>query len=429
MPGFKFLRSDEDYSFLADHPEQTGLWNRIKYLSLGRNSGVSLGGDVRTEFQVLYNEDWREGNNDAALFQRFMLHSDWRLGDHVRVFGQLKNGFTIGRNGPKLFLNEEELDLHQLFLGLQFGSSTIEIGRREIRYGSRRLISVREGTNVRQSFDGVRWIWKKGNHQFDALLYAYNQQRIGFFDNSITTDQLLWGGYWVWNNLRGKDLKLDLYYLGVRNRAPSFDAGMAEETRHSFGVRHWGNIGRWSYNNEAVFQTGSFGDGNIQAWTISTDTYFLLPGKGKPTLGLKAQVISGDDNPDDDKLQTFNPLYPRGGYFGLLALIGPANIFDVHPSFKISFGTKWQLDLDWDFFWRHQLGDGIYFPSGRLNVSGRNTSQRFIGHQPGIQLGYVLSRFVEVGASYFLFVAGDFIAEVSDGRNFSQLGTSINVKF
>ncbi len=429
MPGFKFLRSDEDYTFLANKPRSTSILNQIKHLPLGENSFVSLGGDIRTEFQILHNEAWQKDNDDAALFQRFMVHSDWRFGDHIRVFGQLKNGFTIGRNGPKFPLNDDALDVHQLFLGVNFGHSTIDIGRREIRYGARRLISVREGTNIRQSFDGARWIWKKDNHQFDALFYAYNPQRVGVFDNAINTDQLLWGGYWVWNIPQVEGLNFDIYYLGVRNRATSFDEGSSEEIRHSYGIRHWGSKGRWTYNNEAIFQTGSFGDGNIRAWTISTDTYYQFPGKYKPTIGLKAQVISGDENPNDNNLQTFNPLYPRGGYFGLLALIGPANIFDIHPSFKISFGKNWQLNLDWDVFWRHRLNDGIYFPSGRLNVSGQNTTQRYIGHQPGIQLGYAVNRFLEVGASYFLFVAGDFIEEVSDGENFSQLGTSINLKF
>ena len=429
MPGFKFLRSDEDYTFLKEDPRKSIFWNRIKYLSLGEGSFVSLGGDIRTETQVLRNEAWQAGNHDVALFQRFMLHTDWRLGKHVRVFGQLKNGFTIGRNGPPFFLNEDALDVHQLFVGLEFGNSTFEIGRREIRYGARRLISVREGTNVRQSFDGLRWIWKKDKHQFDVLFYAYNPQRVGVFDNSFNTDQLLWGGYWVWNAASEEQLNFDFYYLGVRNNAPSFEAGNLKETRHSYGIRHWGTNGRWSFNNEAIFQTGRFGDGNIRAWTISTDTYYQFPGKNKPTLGLKAQVISGDENPEDGTLQTFNPLYPRGGYFGLLALIGPANIFDVHPSFKLSFGGNWQLNLDWDVFWRHRLNDGIYFPSGRLNVSGQSATQRFIGHQPGVQLGYAVSRFMEVEASYFLFVAGDFIEEVSDGKNFSQFGTSINIKF
>lgn len=429
FPEFEFLRADENYLFLKNRKESTSIWQKIKYLPLGQDNSISIGGDIRSEFQVLHNEEWEEGNDDVALFQRFMIHSDWRFGGKIRFFSQFKNGFTIGRNGPKNPLDDDALDVHQLFLGVDFGGSTFEIGRREISYGARRLVSVREGTNVRQSFDGARWIWKKGQHQFDALFYAYTPQDVGVFDNTVNTDQLLWGGYWVWNFLKGSELNFDIYYLGIRNKETSFEEGQNKETRHSFGLRHWGSHGRWHFNNETIFQTGNYGDGNINAWTISIDTYFKFSGRSKPTIGLKAEIISGDKDPLDGNLQTFNPLYPRGGYFGLLALIGPANIFDIHPSFGVSFAKDWQLNLDWDFFWRHRLNDGIYFPSGRLNLSGQDATERFIGHQPGIQLTHVANRFMELEVSYFLFIAGDFIDQVTEGQNFSQLGTSINIKF
>ena len=330
MPGFKFLRSDESYIFLKNNTSDLSSFDKIKYISLGEESYLSIGGESRSQFQILRNEDWEEAKDDAALFQRFMLHTDWHFGKHFRVFGQLKNGFTIGRNGPDSPLDKSLLSVHQLFAAYNKGSSTFEIGRRELIYGSRRLISVREGTNIRQSFDGARWIWQKANHRLDVLAYAYNPQRTGFLDNRVNTDQLLWGAYWVWNLPTKSSLNFDIYYLGVQNEETRFDAGNLKETRHSFGLRHWGSTGRFTYNNEFVYQTGIFGNGNINAWTISTETYYQFPGNSKPTFGLKAQIISGDKDPDDDDLQTFNPLYPRGGYFGLLALIGPAQ-FNGYP--------------------------------------------------------------------------------------------------
>lgn len=429
FPAFKFLRAEEDYRFLRDSVTIKENWNKIKYLSLGKNSYLSTGGDIRSEFQVLRNENWQKNEHDAAFFQRFMIHGDWHFGKNFRLFGQLKNGFTIGRNGPESPLDEDVLDIHQLFIGWNLGNNTFELGRREITYGSRRLISLREGTNIRQSFDGLRWIWQKENQRLDILLYAYTPQKMGVFDNGITSDQLLWGGYWVSKIQKSKDANIDLYYLGIYREETAFEEGNREETRHSFGLRHWGSLGHLQYNNELVLQTGSFGNGNITAWTISADINYHISGKDQPSLGLKAEIISGDNDPTDGHLRTFNPLYPRGGYFGLLALIGPANLMDIHPSLAWSLGNKLSLNMDWDFFWRHHLNDGIYFPSGRLHLSGRAATRRYIGHQPGLQLSYAVNRFLEMEASYFYFVAGGFVKEVSDGVNFSQLGASIYWKF
>ncbi|MCB0519979.1 MAG: alginate export family protein [Lewinellaceae bacterium] len=429
FPPFRLVRSEEDFSFLKKLLPPGSRWEELKYLPLGENSYLSLGGDVRSEFQVLQNENWENGNDDAALFQRFMLHSDWHVGKNLRLFGQLKSGHAFGRNGGPFFLNDDDLDLHQLFVGLKLGNSTLEIGRQELRYGSQRLISLREGTNVRQSFDGARWIWRQPNLRLDLLFYAYNPQQVGVFDNKINTDQLLWGAYWVWDLPGADGLHFDSYYLGVHNEHPRFEQGSLQETRHSAGMRHWGETGPLSYNNEAVVQWGKFGSGNIRAWTLSTEMNYRLPGNWQPTPGLKAEIISGDRDPGDANLQTFNALYPRGGYFGLLALIGPANLMDVHPSLALTFGKKWNLNLDWDFFWRHRLTDGIYLPSGRLNLAGNGSGERFIGHQPGAQLAFVPNRFLEAEASYFYFFTGEFLDDLTPGANFSQIGVSLSFKF
>ena len=88
---------------------------------------------------------------------------------------------------------------------------------------------------------------------------------------------------------------------------------------------------------------------NISGWTASLNaSYKFNEIKLKPELGLKTEIISGDRKVGDDKLQTFNPLFPRGAYFGLAALIGPANLVDVHPSVSLNLSNKINLDIDYD---------------------------------------------------------------------------------
>jgi len=48
-----------------------------------------------------------------------------------------------------------------------------------------------------------------------------------------------------------------------------------------------------------------------------------------------ATVPSGDNNPNDKDLQTFNPLFPKGKYFGELSLLGPYNLINLHPSIGV----------------------------------------------------------------------------------------------
>jgi hypothetical protein len=428
-PQFQLLRSEEDYRFLKNDWPGDYFWEKIKYIALSRHTALSVGGDARSQFQVLRNEDWEPEMNDEVLYQRFMFHADLYINQKIRLFGQLKSGLTLGRNGAPSTLDQDQLDLHQLFVGLKLASNRFEVGRRELLYGSRRLMDVREGTNVRQSFDGARWIWQQSNTRLDLLFYAYNPQQLGLFDNQFRANQLIWGSYFVWNIPNPQGPNFDFYYLGVRNERPRFEEGTLLETRHSVGVRYWGAYHGFRYNHEAIFQTGRFGQGAILAWTLSTEISFRLPGRLRPSPGLKAEIISGDRRNGDGDLNTFNALYPRGGYFGLLALIGPANLMDIHPSIALSIGKKWSLNLDADFFWRQSLEDGIYFPSGRLHVPGNGSNARFIGYQPGLQLSFESNRFLELEASCFSLITGEFFQKTTAGSNYTQIGISASLKF
>src|SRR5258708_88103 len=132
-----------------------------------------------------------------------------------------------------------------------------------------------------------------------------------------------------------------------------FDQGTAREDRHSVGVRLWGQSSGWDYNFEAVYQLGTFGSGDIHAWTVASDSgYTFSKTRWRPRLSLKADVASGDRDPKQSNLQTFDPLFPRGAYFSESALIGPANFFDLHPGLDLQVTKSVTVTVDWDFFWR-----------------------------------------------------------------------------
>jgi Alginate export len=79
------------------------------------------------------------------------------------------------------------------------------------------------------------------------------------------------------------------------------------------GLRVWRQAKPWDYNFEAVYQWGRFGSGPIRAWTFASDSGLTLPKAAwRPRFGLKADVTSGDKDPSEPTLQSFNPLFPKG---------------------------------------------------------------------------------------------------------------------
>ena len=167
-----------------------------------------------------------------------------------------------------------------------------------------------------------------------------------------------------------------------------------------------------------VYQFGSFGTGRIRAWTLASDVGVTSSAaRFHPRLGFKANVTSGDVNPRDNDLQTFNPLFPRGSYFGVPALIGPSNHVDLHPQLDLALKKRLRLTIDWDWFWREDKHDAIYGPAVNVLRVGDASAARYVGDQLELALELRVNRHVTLKGDYARFYAGDFLKETSPGRD------------
>ena len=392
------------------------------------------GGDLRERYEFLDHPDFSDANrdDDGYLLQRYMVHADLHVGEHLRAFGQLKSSLEDGRTGGPRPSDEDRLDLHQAFaegmLGIGTGSLSLRVGRQEVAFGSSRLVSVREGPNVRRSFDGVRASVAAHGWQLDGIGLASAETEPGEFDDETDRGERLWGAY-ASGPVLGNALGLDLYFLGLRRDDSEYDQGTHNERRRTVGTRIFGSPGAWDYNFELVYQWGSFGPGDIEAWTIASDTgYTLKQFPTQPRLGLRANVTSGDRNPQDDDLETFNPLFPRGSYFGEASLIGPQNHMDLHPMLDLHVLENVQVTLDWDFFWRESRDDAIYRVSGAPLVSGTASDERYVGSQGSVAIAWQPERHVEIVTTYEHFFAGPFLHDASRRDvNFVAVWLSIRI--
>src|ERR1700675_4792171 len=340
---FKLLREDEDWSFLSDPAKRQDFWDPLKYIRLREGHDdwfMTIGGEAREIWEQIGNDNWgKQPFWNAYLNERYMLYFDLHYGKHVRTFVELKNGINSFRiRGPRP-IDEKKLDFQAGFLevGTSSGENSVKlrVGRQELEYGSGRLIDVREGVNVRLSFDGFMVKCKIESWQLDGFAVRPDLDDPGFFDNAPNHAVGFWGVYathaWLHNT------SLELYYLGLDRQNATFERGAVHELRHSLGGRISRPIATerpsWDFDYEALWQFGTFGFANIRAWTVASETGYRFPTVPlKPRFSAKADISSGDD-PRTNTLGTFNPLFPKGNYFGILATAGPGpiNFIDVHP--------------------------------------------------------------------------------------------------
>lgn len=434
QPAFKPLRYEEDYALVKSG---SNWYYKMKFHPLRSDNSkwISIGGDIRYQYFYVQNENWGEEpqDKDGYLLTRILIHADFHAGKHIRTFVQLQSSMAGSRPSPSP-VDANPLEIHQAFADYHFSTSaksklTIRLGRQELLYGSQRLISVREGPNNRQSFDAVRSIFTSGHYKLDIFYSHFVAAKKDILDDGFNKNVQFWGAYLV-KNKAPIFQNIDLYYLGVWKRSASFDDGTGKEIRHSIGSRIWNSKGNWRYDVEGLYQFGDFSGKTISAWTASVSTsYKFNDAKLKPELNLKTELISGDKIYDDDKLQTFNPLFPRGAYFGLAALIGPANLVDIHPGISFTLTKELTVDLDYDAFWRYRSNDGLYAVNMDPVYTGKNTSQKYIGSQYAGSLVYKPNEFLYFRGELTWFAAGSYLKAAGTGKNILFTGVTAQLKF
>jgi hypothetical protein len=436
---YNLLRENDDWSFLADPSLRSDFWDPIKYIPLGCDACyVSLGGEIREAFEQVGNDNWgKQRYLNAFLLQRYMLNSDWHLGNNFRVFVQLKSGLEDFRAvGPRP-IDEKRLDFEAAFFEVgnthKKNWAVLRIGRQELNYGSGRLVSVREGPNVRQSFDGVKVRSKVGAWNVDAWAVRPDLDKLGSFDNAPDHTTAFWGVYATRPLRRG--VSYDLYYLGLDRKNATFERGTAAELRHTVGARLWRPVATQEpgldFDYEGVMQFGTFGSDDIRAWTFASDTGYTLTNVPlRPRFSIKADISSGD-NPGSHTLGTFNPVYPIGNYFGVLADTGPGpvNFIDVHPRIQTQLPHGISISADIVAQWREDVNDGVYAVPGFLLVPANGSRARFVGYRPGAEVRWQINRHAYLQADYGIFYAGQFLKEASPGRHINYLELWAGYKF
>jgi Alginate export len=418
-PAYLVPRYDEDWTPLKDPSRRREFWDSIKYIPIGSRDGwyASVGGEARETYERFHNPDFGDSPQDPNGYwlQRLLVHGDLHFGPSVRIFADVVSGLEFGRNGgPRPFVDRDKLDLHQAFIDFRLAphsprSPVLRVGRQEIGFGSSRMVAFREGTNVSSSFDGARLTWLLEKWTMDAFATKPVATTPGIFDDKPQHSNTFWGLYSTRRLSTPSSTSVDLYYLGLDRKSARFDQGVAREIRHTLGARFWGHQKAWNYDDESMFQFGEFGGGEIRAWRVATDTsYTFASATWRPAPGFVADVASGDHDPNQPDLQTFNALFQSGVYSGKAGILGPANEIRLEPYCNLHLSERISTSAGWGFFWRESLGDGLYDIAGNLRRSGRLNQARYQGNRAISGLKWQVDRHLSMEMQYMYVFNGPF---------------------
>jgi len=454
-PAFTNLRYDENWS--TYDPENGGTWFApIKHAPLSEKVWASFGGDASLRWEHFEGAGFDDANEDSYLLYRTFLHTDLHLGTHWRLFVQGRFSGVDERDlpgGNREALDYDKGDLWNTFIEAKYPlgnvTATLRAGRIELQYGKQRLVSPLDWSNNRRIFEGavLQLAGDEGRWKLDAFVTRpVNIDGDRFTWNESDKDRAFAGLYYTQKLGAEGAHAIDAYLFYQQRESPV----IAQEDLYTLGVRAFGPvIAGLTYDIEAAWQFGErvmdnryFDESlDIGAWFASAELkYTFAEIWGKPYLLLGLDYASGDGDPADGQVETFNQLYPLGhAYFGFIDTVARQNVKAVRFSGGISLvPQKLTAAIDYHFFHRAAETDALYNAGGALargplytTPGDRIVTSQYnaIGRELDVTLQYTVNRHVVVTAGYSRFFTGDFLKETGASDDTDFVYTQVETTF
>ena len=453
-PPYTPVRWNEDYSHLRDPARRTDFFDPIKYIPLGDDpeTYLSLGGSARYRYELFNDNNFGAGPQDDTGYHltRLMAHADLHLGKHLRGFVQIKSALEDGRAGGPRPADADEFDLQQAFVDLKLrlptgpegATVTLRGGRQDLVYGAHRLVGPLDWTNTRRTFEGGR-----------AVVAFSKEHSLDFFwvrpvvfekeEPNVGDERTSFAGVYDTRSLPavfGKEAatKLELYGFILNRSDASFPPeGVADEDRYTVGARLAGAPKPFDFDLEGTYQFGKYGGGNISAWSVAAEGgYTPAEVPLAPRLFVGYDAASGDGDPGDGDLGTFNQLFPTGHpHFGYIDVIGRQNVVDVHPGVEVTllkdarYAKKVTLRAEQHWFWRQSDADAVYNAAGGVVRGGAGSDETYVGSETDLLLNWQVERHWSAYVGYSHFFAGDFIEETGPAGDIDFFYAAVQFTF
>jgi hypothetical protein len=435
-PAIMFNRWQEDWSVLADPRVAREPLDSLKYIPLSESDTktyLSFGVNVRERFESNNAPLFGIGavnQNNNYLLSRSELHADLRLTEHIQIFTQLVSDFAPWKS-PLTPVDQESLGVEQAFVALvePLGEGTLKVrlGRQEMAFDLQRFVAVRDGPNVRLSFDAA-WL--------DYEIYPW--RFIGFYSQPVqnpipsyafdnySNGQQTFSGVRMERKLAAS-VGLDAYYARFTQADTRYVFASGNEQRNIVDVHFAGTLGAFDWDAETMGQFGSVGSKQVSAWYFGAiGGYTFSQVTWSPRLGLQFDIASGTNDPTGNTLGTFNPLFPNGYYFQLAGYTGFPNIIHLKPSLTFQLMKSMRLMLAVAPQWRQTTADAIYTQPNIPVPGTAGQPGSYTGTYGQLRLDWTLTPNLNFAVEATHFAVGDVIRRAG-GRDADWVGVQLTL--
>lgn len=397
---YKGVFYENDFSYLDD-PAYDGwhLGEATKRLELWPGVNADFGGQYRARYH--HEQNMRglglTGRDDDFLLHRTRLYGDVRLGESVRIYGEVRDAVSEFENYPPRSTEEDRLDILNAFADVLVADSCsgelwARVGRQELMYGSQRVISPLDWSNNRRAFDGAKLFWRGEDWNVDAF---WTQPLITHADRRDVGDasQDFAGVYGSYRGAEGKTF--DFYYL-------FYDEDNASEpfAFNTLGTFSKGKHGDWLYEFEGDYQFGRRSGHDHSEWAA--------------TMGLGRKLGEASWAPTawvyyDYASEFYNHQFPLGHrYLGFVDFYGRRNLHDANLLVTSDVTSRLQLLAWYHQFFLANLDNGPFGVTMQPFNPGVPAGNANLGSEIDLLASYMLTPRINVLAGYSHYFTGDY---------------------
>lgn len=349
------------------------------------------------------NDDW---TLKASIYDAREWGSSLDANDFVKNSGTADE-YTMSFYDEHLELFENYIRRHNLF----HENLTLTLGRQQIGYGDGRIFDLGNWVNaVGQLWDAAHLSYKEDKNFVDVW-YGVTRTRD---PNSLSIlDKHRFQGAGLYGHYEASKIKVEPF-LAWRNNL-HHDV-TPEDNLYYAGVRVYESDPGFVYDATLVKEMGDAGELDVDAYACALTAGYHFDNRYKVKVKIGFLYGSGDENPNDSKMQTFATPYGAndGKHYGRMDIIFWSNLEDRLASFSFMPSKEIFIETAYHHFNLAEANDKWY-TFGYENKPGN--SYTHIGDEIDLIVKYKLTSSVDLLGIFSYLYAGDFITENDIAQN------------
>ena len=412
-------------------------------VSARKATWLTIGGQLRlrTEYRTvsIYQEGRSTGDEDFTI-QRTRINFDARLAEDIRVFAEIQDSRVWGEEEnfnttpgiqDSVMTNIRGVDLHQGYIDFEriFGSDlTLRAGRFELSIWNQRLISPLDWDIVGRAWDGIAIVGDIAEDWNLVAGYSTLAEPATIDSDKDTDLYLAFLTYTGW-----EDNTVGVGFAAVHSDTRPNDFNLYTVTLH------WdGKAGGFDYSLDLVGQWGDTKPGgppaaelDIEAYAIAAEVGYTFDVDWKPRISIEWTWASGDDDPTDGEVNTFNPLFPFGHtYWGYMDIWSWQNGHDLVLHLQAKPDEDWWLEVAFHSFWLDSSKDSWFNAGGApIRTDPTGNAGEHVGLELDISVKYWFTKDVFLWFGYSHFFAGDYVSDTGDDDDSDWIWCQLTATF